>query len=266
MSVDDRPNADSRTMDELIGVALSEPDENIVWKAIASLHWRGTREILQRAEALCGSPCSRERQLGANILGQLGLPDRTFPAECTAILRSMLRSVEQSDVLRSVLVALSHQHDAEAVPIVVRFSASPDAEVRHGVVLALTGHEMSLAIENLISLSKDSDSHVRDWATFALGTQLELDTPEIRQALADRLDDTYDDARAEALVGLARRKDIRVVEALKRELSSDCVGTLAIEAAELVASKDLYAHLVALREWWDEDSKLLERAIAASAL
>lgn len=264
MVIDFFPNADSRTVDELINVALSETDEEIVWQAVCSLHWRGTCEVLQRAEALCDSHCSRERHLGADILGQLGVPDRKFPTECTAKLRSMLQSIEQPDVLQSVLIASSHQNDAEAIPLVVSLSAHPVADVRHAVVLALSGHETLLAIECLIRLSKDPDPHVRDWATFALGTQIELDTSEIRDALGDRLDDPDDDTRSEALVGLAQRKDQRVVPALKRELRSNSVGTLAIEAAELIASKELHPHLVALREWWDVDSELLERAISAS--
>ena len=68
----------------------------------------------------------------------------------------------------------------------------------------------------------------------------------------------------EAFVGLARRKDERVIDALKKELSSDSVGALAVEAAEMIASKDLIPHLVALRTWWDVDTELLEQAISAS--
>ncbi len=38
----------------------------------------------------------------------------------------------------------------------------------------------------------------------------------------------------------------------------------SIEAAELIASKELYPHLVDLRGWWDVDIDLLERAIETS--
>ena len=49
-------------------------------------------------------------------------------------------------------------------------------------------------------------------ATFALGTQCEAATPEIRNALADRLADTDDETRSEAaMVGFARRGDPRVL-------------------------------------------------------
>lgn len=263
MVTESRP-VDPRTVDELVNAALTETDAETAWKAVCALHWRGTDEVLQRAEQLCVSPCSQERRLGADILGQLGVPDRVFPVKCCRILRRMLQQGDEPDVLQAVLVALSHQNDIESIPSVVRYSIHPGAEVRHGVVLALTRHDVPPAVDCLITLSNDPDAHVRDWATFALGTQIELDTPAIRDALADRLEDPDDDTRAEALVGLARRKDGRVVDALKKELSSDYVGTLEVEAAEMIGSAELRPHLISLREWWGIDPDLLERAISAS--
>jgi hypothetical protein len=65
-------------------------------------------------------------------------------------------------------------------------------------------------------------------------------------------------------VGLTQRKNVREIAALKIELESDCVGRLAIEAAELIASNELHSLLVDLRGWWDVDINLLERAIEAS--
>jgi HEAT repeat protein len=144
-----------------------------------------------------------------------------------------------------------------------RFRRHADSEVRHAVVLALTGHDHPTAVRWLIELTRDSDAHVRDWATFALGSQTDLDTDELRNALAARLDDSDDDTRAEALIGLAQRRDRRVIPALERELSSDCIGSLVIEAAEEIAAPELYSRLMALRQWRDMDSNLLERAILA---
>ena len=57
---------------------------------------------------------------------------------------------------------------------------------------------------------------------------------------------------------------MRVIAALKLELESDCIGCLAIEAAEWIASSELYDLLVDLRGWWDIDVNVLERAIAVS--
>ena len=258
------PKDDQRSVDDLVNTAITETNEEFAWQAVCALHWRGSREVLQRANVLCVSASIKERRLGADILGQLGLPERTFPAESFDLLRSMLQVGEQADVLQAALVGLSHHGNADAVPFACEFSTHPDPEVRHAAVLALTGHETPPAIDCLISLCDDVDAHVRDWATCALGSQCELDTPAIRDALSQRLKDPDDDARGEALVGLAQRNDERVIAALKKELSSESVGKLAIEAAEAIASKELHSYLIALREWWDVDPELLERAIAAS--
>jgi HEAT repeat protein len=257
----DRAN-DPRTIDELISAALSESDES-AWGAVCALHWKGTAEVFDRAAELCRSECPQERTLGVDILGQLGVPNRSFPDRSISILLSMLEREEDAGVLQSILVACSHIHDQSVISVAARFSAHVDSEVRHAVVLALTGHDDPMAVETLIGLSKDSDAHVRDWATFGLGTQIDVDTPEICDALAERLTDPDFDTRHEAFVGLARRRDQRVVAALAKELNADTVGTLAVEAAEMIRAPALQPQLIEMREWWDVDPELLERAIAA---
>jgi hypothetical protein len=67
----------------------------------------------------------------------------------------------------------------------------------------------------------------------------------------------------EALVGLARRKDERVIEFLLKELTSSCVGYLVLEAAEEIGDFRLYTALVDLRKWLTNDRDLLESAIAS---
>ena len=250
-------------MGELISVILSGPDEDLAWDAVRALRWRGTHEILDRAAGLCRSFCAVERRAGANVLGQLGIPDRTFPEACLRTLLSMLGGENDHDVLRAVLVALSHLRMPEAVVPASRFRHHPDPDVRHGVVLALTGHEEEQALGVLIELTRDPEAHVRDWATFALGSQVDVNTPELREALVGRLADGDDDTRAEAFIGLARRGDRRVLTALRRALESDAVGSLAVEAAALIGDPELHPALLALKDWWDVDAGLLGEAIRA---
>jgi HEAT repeat protein len=247
----------------LIAAILSGPDEDRAWDALGALHWRGTHEVLDWAVRLCQSFCAVERRVGADILGQLGVPERAFPEPCFHTLLSMLEREQDHAVLASILVALSHFHKPEAIGPASRFRRHADPDVRHGVVDALTGHEDARAIDFLIELTGDPETHVRDWATFALGSQVEMDTPALREALVERLADEDDDTRCEALVGLARRGDRRVRTALCKELESDSVGSLAVEAAALIGDPELHPALIALRNWWDVDEELLEEAIEA---
>lgn len=264
--VDLRQN-DPRSVDELISVALSDPHtyEDGGWDAVVALHWRGSGEVLVRAAQLCQSFCAVERRVGADIIGQLGFSERRFTRQRLNILLKMLRQERDSNVLYSVLIALSHLNEADAIGPAARFRTHSDPAVRYAVVHALTGSEDPLALKSLIELTNDEDTDVRDWATFGLGTQVDVDMPAVCDALAGRLADPDVVVRSEALIGLARRKDVRSRAALLKELAADSIDFGFIEAAELLADSQLYSVLVALQDRWDGDPELLQRAILACA-
>lgn len=208
------PQCDRRPVAELIGAALSAMDEDVGWDAVAALHWRGTEEVLVAAQKLCRSRSDRERELGCDILGQLGVPERTFPTECARILLDVLEAEAAPTVLRSIFVAFSHLGDERGANSALSWVAHEDHEVRHAVVLALASFESDKTVSALTSLTTDDHPHVRDWATFSLAQQTKADSPAIREALAARLSDVDADTRGEALVGLANRGDERAVAAV----------------------------------------------------
>jgi HEAT repeat protein len=80
------------------------------------------------------------------------------------------------------------------------------------VATALAGRRDPGAVAALMELTADEEPEVRDWATFALGTLVAQDTPELRDALAGRLADEDADTRVEAVHGLAMRGDLRAAE------------------------------------------------------
>ncbi len=265
LTYDDPRRNDPRTVNELISAALIAPDagDDGYWDVIGALHWRGSAEVFDRAAQLCQSFCAVERRVGADILGQLGFFECAFTRARLNVLLKMLRQERDSEVVSSVLMALGHLREADAIRPVSRFCSHSDRDVRYAVVHALTGYDDALAIDSLIALTNDEDSDVRDWATFALGTQVDVDTPSLREALVRRLTDSDDDTRCEALFGLARRRDPRVIPALCNELASDGVGTLAVEAATEIADPQLHATLVALQGRWDFKDEWLSDAILA---
>lgn len=119
------------------------------------------------------------------------------------------------------------------------------------------------SIQVLIELSEDEDEDVRNWATFGLGSQIEVDTKEIRDSLFKRLDEEDDEIRGEALVGLSVRKDKRVLDPLLKELTGEWVGVLVVEAAGELGDQKLCRSLKDLEAWWDIDKDLLKSAITA---
>lgn len=126
---------DIRPVADLIKAAL-QIDEDAAWHAVAALHWRGSKEALDRAIALTRSddPASRER--GADILGQLGLPERTFPHECFSTVYPLL-SDEARRVVCAAIYALQHIDCLAAAPHIIPFADHDDDHIRHAVAVGL---------------------------------------------------------------------------------------------------------------------------------
>lgn len=260
---------DPRSTQEIIQLAITTTDEDICWDSIWILQARGGTAELAAAAELCASDRPNDRIVGVNILGQLGIPERTFPQACGDVLLKLISIEEDSNVLAALGIAFGHLQDPRGVLPLVKFKAHPNPGVRMSVVLGLTTQEDELAIESLIELSADDDGDIRNWATFALASQVETDTPVLRDALFDRAiletgaDDPSAEIRGEALLGLAIRKDNRAIDPLIEELENESVSVLAVEAALALADARLYPALTALQQWWDLEPELLASAIAS---
>lgn len=244
---------DSRSTTELVSIALANPhdddDESLYWEAIWTLRRRATFEVFEAARRLCESHCPIEQQAGCDILAQLGAPEMAFASASFPLAVSVLQRTDNLDTLYSSLSALGWLGDLRGVDFILPFLDHPDKDIRFGVTHALTAlREDQRSIDGLVRLTSDTHIEVRDWATFGLGTISEFDTPEIRSALLARLNDPDHVTRCEALVGLARRKDKRIIDTLVRELSNNEVHDLAVEAAAELGDPRCYPILLRLRE------------------
>jgi HEAT repeat protein len=230
------PCQDQAVIQAMVQTALDqmqndELDEHpVLWR----LQRCASVEVFEGAKRLCKSKKLTERVLGVDILGQFGTVatdeatatprlERMFAEETVSLLLEMLATETEPEVLYSLGVALGHMQESRAIEPLCRLKTHTDAHVRYGVVFGLLCQEDELAIRTLIELSQDSDAMVRDWATFGLGSQLEIDTPEIRNALMMNIDDIDEQTRYEALVGLAVRRDERILERVIDELVTGCV-------------------------------------------
>jgi HEAT repeat protein len=219
----ERMQRDPRSTRELVEQALAEGDRDPPegsYSAMAILHARGTRDVLDAALALCGSPDPMRRAVGARILGQLGSPERTFPEACCDALLDLLRHDGDRRVLVATIFAFGHLGNRRCEPDLVALRNHPDDVIRHGVAFALCGTDRPASVSALLELMEDRDAEVRDWATTSIGGVVSLEGPEIRAALLRRVTDTDEITLAEALHGLARRRDERVVPRLIAELTA----------------------------------------------
>jgi hypothetical protein len=135
------------------------------------------------------------------------------------------------DVFQSAIYGLGHLDDPDKARLVSPFARHRNSEVRYSVAFALGGSTKPPAVRALIKLSSDKNLKVRDWATFGIGSLMGKDSPAIREALFKRLSDTHSDPRGEALVGLAARKDARVIAYIQRDLRTERPSKYTLDAA-----------------------------------
>jgi HEAT repeat protein len=247
----------------IVRALTEEPDSDARWKHVSVLWGRGDEETFVAASRLCDGSDPVERTLGADILGQLGarpggpIGERPFRDQSVEILLRRIATESDPRVLTSMAAAFGHLDDARCVPALHALRGHADCDIRWGVVFGLLGLDDDLAVETLVELSRDESADVRDWATFGLGSLIERDTSDVREALFVRLDDPDDDTREEALVGLSERGDVRAVDPLIAELEKPpeaMYGSLLIDALLALATRTqderLCRRVRAVRDSW----------------
>jgi hypothetical protein len=238
--------SDPRSTSELVALYLRDPETHESGQALAVGQYRGGKEEFEIATRLAGSSLAHERRVGADILAQLGWQDRTYLTESIEILLRLLDDPDPA-VLQAAAIACGHRKSPATVDRLVRLAAHPIVEVRYGVSYGLAGQDAPAAVAALVLLSKDEDRDVRDWATFALASQTDLDTFELREALHARLTDDDPEIRGEALVGLGRRHDEHLKNSILSELSGEFHGDWVFEAAGAIADPDFIPALERMR-------------------
>ena len=194
-------------------------DNEEYWVPVRILQAR-LPSALESIQVLSRSQSPKDRDVAATILGQNSVRDKFNAPECQAILISMLSDPQlDSPPLASILFALGHLKALGYIDLILPFENHHNPDVRYAATSSLVGSDDEAAISALIRLSCDADFDVRNWATFGLGAITELDSARIRTALAERLDETDDEIRGEALRGLIARHDIRAIPALRRDLA-----------------------------------------------
>jgi HEAT repeat protein len=198
---------------------------------------------------LLGSDDPDERAAGCALLGHASDQNEAVRAETVAALVRLAQRETEACVLCSLACAIERTCDERAVPVLVALAGHPDAEVRLSVATSFAGVVTGLPdgpdVRALIALTRDRDPQVRNWATFTLGFQAEVDSPAIRAALWERTGDENADAREEGIHGLARRHDPRSVPLLTQLLDNpDGAHVLTFRAAQIMGAPELLPALL----------------------
>jgi HEAT repeat protein len=231
------------SIDELFSVALlGDENDDVAWDAVTKLHLIGSQEVLEKAIALTHSENEYYRARGANIIGQLGvqsgIASTSFIPERLQAALDLLRSETAILPLTSAISAIGHIGQEQGILEILPFRNHPNRNVRWYVAMSLGGHDIPEIVSALMELMHDAEPRVRDWATFGIGARLDADSDAIRDALFERLQDEDCDTRGEAAVGLAKRKDLRVLPFVIDELLREEHGDLYEEAAQYLLGFD----------------------------
>ncbi len=221
------------TDEKIISRLINNKTDKSRWENIRTLRQRPSEELFLKSVELTKSDNTKIRKIGVDILAQLGLSPRPFLKETLKVYFELLEIETDPDVLMSLLYSIGHNNDEldkEQIDKICSFIDNENSWVKEGLVYALLGIDNLTAIETLIKLSSDKLSHIRNWATFGLGSQIERHNKNIREALWNRVNDKHQETKLEAIVGLAKRKDNRVNEVINREIIDGEYGTLLFEA------------------------------------
>ncbi|MFJ9692596.1 hypothetical protein [Kitasatospora sp. NPDC101183] len=248
-----------------------DEDGHAYWAVVEAAAAQDAPAALRCGLELLASQGDLERAAGCDLLGRAaeGHEDLRAPAAdaLLALAAGTLAAGAQAPtgVLTSLVCALGRTGDVRAVPVLAGLAGHEDADLRHAVASFLphvaTGRPDGQDVRALIGLTRDRDPWIRDWAAFALGTQLDHDTPAVREALWACATDAHEEVRREGVRGLARRHDARAVPLVAQLLAGgDEEGLdLALDAAEVLGSPALLPALGALTPRSPE----ADRALAA---
>jgi len=227
-----------RSFQELLDLALDENDVDKYWTIVAEVHSCGCQDVFDSIKEYSQSNYSTERMLAADVLGQLRNGKcKLFHDESVMILLHLLKDVDDK-VVASAAFSLGHRHDVRAINPLLLLINHENSWVREDVVTGLSNHEDTNAINGLIQLSRDSDFNVQNWAVFGLASLCKKDSEKIRSALFTQLQNSDDEIRGEAMIGLARRKDGRVKNSIVKELNNSKDGYWVLDAVIEMPDKE----------------------------
>jgi HEAT repeat protein len=211
-------------------------EDDAPWQAVQSLRRTGTRQVFEKAAEWTKSSVPLMRARGLDVLAQLGTtvehPSNNLPLEVYDLVTEVLETEHELQPLSSAIAALGHLGDQRAIPLIASHQSDSRSDVRFTVACALGSFPNdALSVATMITLSEDGDDDVRDWATFELGVLGDVDSAQVREALCRRLNDSDLDAQEEAISGLAKRHDARILPIIIPALEKSPVSGRVVQAA-----------------------------------
>lgn len=229
-------------------------DRDEDWPSEASAYRRQLESLVKHRDAALAfakdnlSHASKYRRyLAADILDSIEQdPDEHQPelADVPELLIEALQHEKNLAVQNAICRALSvYKLPKSATDVLLQFAKSDEPAVRYWCAESIYGfisaryHPKKLVAQCIV-FTTDHDADIRDRAVFNIGNFFDyryIDTPELRQAVVDRLKDRHSETRSEAFRALSYVKDERAIMPLLQWLKTcqkrSSMSPWAIEAA-----------------------------------
>ena len=255
----------------LIARALSVKTRKAYRANLQELRFRASASLYERCIELAKSELPEEREVGVDILAEFFRRDKRkkygyespYSKDRLALFLQMIVVEKNINVIESLLHGIGKNDcriKSKDIDLILPFIDHENRSVRWTALIALMNSPNNMkAIRGLIKLSNDRYADIRDWATFTIGTQSELDNDEIRKALYARCTDKHLVTRHEAICGLAKRKDAGVKKYIEKALAShDVCTTLIFESIRELDAKEYLPHLEAMLAETENDPSIRE--------
>lgn len=234
------------TSEKIFTRLLNNKTQKTFWENVGELRKRPNNEVYNKAFKLANAKSEKEKIIGIYVLAQLGFDPRFQQNKTVDLYFKLLENEKSPKVISAILSSISHNNEKlneNQISKLIEYKTHKFADVRFELTHAISCLENDDAIKTLIELSNDKNSDIRNWATFGIGTQLEIDTEIIRNALWNRVNDSDYETKSEAIVGLANRMDKRIKEVIISELKNGDYGTLLFGAILKLNDKEFLPYL-----------------------
>lgn len=227
---------------------------------------RGGAETYQLAIDFCKEGSYKKRAIGANILGQIANISIHEVNTAFDLLNELAMNDKSASVRSSAICSMAHRYNhnnnfvVRLINLCFRMVNDKSVYVRQGIAFALSQVKDDSTISLLITLCKDTHDTVKNWAAFAVNCN-EYDTEELRNCFVAMLSSKDPEVKREAIIGLGRWKDQRVIPMLVYELSQETVYDDFIEAAGNIGDKLFLPSLELLLKIYSDDDGVIQRAM-----
>ncbi|MCX8747138.1 hypothetical protein J3U64_06630 [Snodgrassella sp. B3800] len=239
-----RENLKRLSLKSLIGIALQDYYE-ADWLSALEIRYRGNADTVACMQKLFKSRNWKKRYLAVFVMGQLFYLNKHHFSKLTRFgiadsEKMLVAALADSNpyVNAVALSQLSFTPVAAALPTMLNFVDHPNSFCRESLAFALIpfNNEGTQVTEALLQLADDEVCSVKDWATFAL-QESEIDNAVVRACLWKNAHDQDKLVVNEAMQGLAKRQDKRVVALILEYLNNGqyCNESALLEVAELYA-------------------------------